>query len=353
MNEQNQVKGKLVVTHTLQKRVQDAYAEKRRLVAPLMGFPGLKAVNSTIKLAQQNYGEHYKVLQALVQRFHPDIIFPLMDLSVEANALGRYTVFPEEDMPTVTPNDFKIEQLHKLKSINIAFDTRLQGYVEMIKLMGLSFPAALFRGAYVTGPYTLAAQIMGSDAAAMATITDPDKLQTLCECTTLVIRDYVRLLVGAGAQIVCILEPSAVMLGPEQFERFSSDFVGIITQDCSSSDVALIYHTCGNTMHLIEKMAGSGVDAVSLDSPKVGVDLKEVAERLNEKTIVIGNINPTGDILNATPDVVAHTVSHLLKEMDPYPNFILSTGCDLPLETPLENIKAFMDTGRNYRIGQR
>ena len=31
--------------------------------------------------------------------------------------------------------------------------------------------------------------------------------------------------------------------------------------------------------------------------------------------------------------------------MAPYPNFILSTACDLPAETPLENIHALMAQG--------
>ncbi len=353
--------------HTLLKRVRHAYTQKQRLVAPLMGFPGLKLVNSTIKLAQQNHKEHYKVLQALVEKFNPDIIFPLMDLSAEANALGRYTVFPEQETPTVTANDFKIDQLQKLKSINISFDTRLQGYVEMIKLMGLSFSSTLFRGAYVTGPYTLASQIMGSDAAAMATVTDPDKLETLCEFTTFVIQDYVRLLVVAGAQIVCILEPSAAMLGPEQFERFSSDFVGVITQNCSSSDVALVYHTCGNTMHLIEKMkakrrpfyesqqiykhvvekidlserAGESIDYLTFVSdgePTLDVNLEEEIDLIRAYEILSSELKRvetligyegnafafTGDVQN---DLSSITAVHPMRE-EAVTDFLKRAGCD-------------------------
>jgi uroporphyrinogen decarboxylase len=47
-----------------------------------------------------------------------------------------------------------------------------------------------------------------------------------------------------------------------------------------------------------------------------------------------------------TPEDVRREVERLRKEMEPYPNFILSTGCDLPQETPRENIQAFMDAGR-------
>ena len=42
--------------------------------------------------------------------------------------------------------------------------------------------------------------------------------------------------------------------------------------------------------------------------------------------IVTGYINPTGTILRGTPEDVKSEVSQLLKDMDPYPNFILSTG---------------------------
>jgi len=339
-----------MIQKKLSKMVRDAYAEGRRLVAPLMGFPGLRLTGSTVKLAQQNYGEHYKVLRMLVDKFNPDVIFPLMDLSVEANAMGRYTVFPSEDSATVIQGHFEIAQLTMQKQINISFDTRLQGYVETMKLMSIGFPENVLRGAYVTGPYSLAGLMMGADEAAVSTMLEPDKLNTLCEFTTEKIQEYVRLLIGAGAQIICILEPSAVMLGPDQFEQFSSRFVRHISNSCKYTDVATIYHTCGNTMHLIEKMVDSQVDAISLDSPEAGVNLPAVAERVGDKVTIIGNINPTGRIFKSTPENVEKEVMGLLKSMEHCPNFVLSTGCDLPQEIPFENIDAFMKTGKSYRI---
>jgi len=66
----------------------------------------------------------------------------------------------------------------------------------------------------------------------------------------------------------------------------------------------------------------------------------------------MGNINPTGNILLGRPDEVKIEVMELMKRMDPYSNFILSTGCDLPQETPLENIRTFIETGRNYQVKQ-
>ena len=182
-------------TGFLLESVRKAYNEKRRLVVPLMGFPGLNITESTIKLAQQNYGEHFKVIKALAEEFKPDAVFPLMDLSVEANALGRYTVFPKEESAVVVHDKFTVSDLNKIGKINIAHDTRLNGYLETVKLMSVGLHSSVTRGAYVTGPYTLAALLMGADKAAMATIMDPDDLHKICLVTTKKILDYVRLLI--------------------------------------------------------------------------------------------------------------------------------------------------------------
>ena len=333
----------------LNMKVREAYRQGRRLVAPLVGFPGLTMTGGNIKLAQQNYGQHYRVVKALADRFHPDLIFPLMDLAVEANALGQFTVFPTDEAATVMKKKFTPENLRALKKINVSFDTRLLGYVETLKLMSIGIVDVL-RGAYVIGPYTLSALIIGAEEAALASVMKPDDLHLLCEFSTEIIQEYTRLLIGAGAQVLCILEPSAVMLGPDAFTAFSADYVRHINHSCRYTDVATIYHTCGNTTHLLDHMVASGVDAVSLDSPKMGVFLPDVAERIPEEVLIIGNICPTDSILFGTPAEVKKEVRGLLKAMAAYPNFVLSTGCDLPQETPLENIDAFMEAGRDYQI---
>ena len=46
---------------------KQAYEEGKRIVAPLMGFPGVELTGSNIKLAQQNFGEHFKSVGKLVR----------------------------------------------------------------------------------------------------------------------------------------------------------------------------------------------------------------------------------------------------------------------------------------------
>jgi len=331
---------------------REAFSDGRRLVAPLMGFPGLNITNVSIKLAQQNYDIHYKVIKSLVERFQPDVMFPLMDLAVEANALGRFTLFPKDDSATVVRDHFDIAELTRWNDINIAHDSRVLCSTETQRLMSIGLPKNVTRGAYVAGPYSLAGLIMGADSAAMATILEPAMLHELCQFATERIQQYARLLISAGAQIICVLEPSAVMLGPDQFEEFSAAYIRHIGASCTYNGVNIVYHTCGNTMHLIDQMVGANVHGISLDSHEAGVDLPAVAARVPETVAVIGNINPTAAILKGSPEQVRSEVDDLMTRMDSFPNFILSTGCDLPQETPLKNIEAFMRAGREHRIGR-
>lgn len=328
----------------IQEIVHAKYKENQRILAPLLGFPAVKPAGTSIKLAQQNAGEHMKVMRYIVKKWNPDVVFTLMDLSVEASALGRDTVFPLNEAATVVNFDYeKDRDLPFLKGINILDDGRLQSYAETHRRMKEELPEAILRGAYVTGPYTLAGLIMGAENAAMETMMDPEGFHELCQICTEKIVDYTRLMIDAGAQIIAVLEPSAMMLGPDQFREFSVKFIQPIVKLCHDQRVGMVYHICGNTEHLLEEMNESGADALSLDSD---VDFSRAGHIVRKDIILIGNLCPTGTIMTGSSQDVRKSVQTLLSAMKDVPNYILSTGCDLPLEVPEENVTAFMDAGR-------
>ena len=76
------------------------------------------------------------------------------------------------------------------------------------------------------------------------------------------------------------------------------------------------------------------------------MDFPAAARRLPSDVVLIGNISPTEVMVSKSPQQVYADTRALAEAMNPYHNFVLSTGCDLPPETPLANIQAFMDAGR-------
>ncbi|HBG27388.1 MAG TPA: uroporphyrinogen decarboxylase (URO-D) [Phycisphaerales bacterium] len=345
------MKNSLTKRKTLAVMTAEAYAQNKRLAAPLVGFPGCDLLNMSIKVAQQNYGMHYNCIEALVNRLKPDAAFMMMDLSVEANALGLPVRFPTHESSTVEHHPINtVDDLDYLRQINILQDARIQSYIKTIEMMKLGLPDNVLVGAYVIGPVTLAGLLEGAQQVAFDSILEPEKLDEFCRFSTSIIMEYARSLVNAGADVLCILEPTGVILGPEQFDRFSGHYVNHILQSYKYAGVDTIYHICGNTMHLINGMVKSGVGAISIDSPETGFDIVKALEQVPQKVVVIGNVNPTKVMKDGTPEEVAKETKDLLEKTAKYPNFLLSTGCDLPPGTPLKNMQVFMETARKFKI---
>lgn len=335
---------------SLSEMVKEAYAENRRLAAPLAGFPGCDVLGVSIKVAQQNHGVHYNCIDALVYQLKPDAAFMMMDLSVEANALGLPVRFPIHESSTVEHHPVEnIGDLDKFRYINILQDARIQSYIKTVEMMKMGLPDGVLVGAYITGPVTLAGLLGGAEQVAMDSVIDPDKLDVLCRFSTNIIQEYARALINAGADMLCVLEPTAVILGPKQFVRFSVNYVRHIVESYKYAGVDTIYHICGNTMHLIEAMAESGVAALSLDSPETGVDMVKAAQKAGEEVIIMGNVNPTAVMMDGSIEDVRQACTKLLEDMRDVPNFLPSTGCDLPPGVPLENMYTFMQTIREFQ----
>ncbi len=314
----------------------------RRLIAPLMGYPGAQLTNSTLKQNGFNSELHYRSIYKLVERFNPDVIFPMMDLSVEAGAIGLQIRYPLEESASVEFHPVqRISDLDQYKVLDPMFDARIRSSIETLQFMSRKMNTVTC-GAYIIGPFTLAGLMIGATQIALATIEQPDLVFATLNYAEEVITRYAKDLVSAGAKVIAILEPTVTFLSPKSFSRFSGSYLNRIARRL---DAMTILHVCGDTTRLVPIMGEIEVQGLSLDSM---VDLPKAALKIPSDMVLIGNIDPVSVMVNETPAGVRQAVNRLLDAIAPFDNFILSTGCDLPQETPLENIQAFMDAGRNY-----
>ena len=76
--------------------------------------------------------------------------------------------------------------------------------------------------------------------------------------------------------------------------------------------------------------------------------METVLESMPSDRLVIGNIDPVGILRNGTPETVTKAVTELLESCSKYPGFLLSSGCDIPPLTPLENLQAFFDAAEAF-----
>ncbi|MBC7255815.1 MAG: uroporphyrinogen decarboxylase family protein [Chloroflexi bacterium] len=311
----------------------------RRMVIPLMGFPGMQLNGSTLRRNIFNWGTHFQTLQALHHYFHPDGIFFLMDLSVEAAALGLAVRFPLDESPSVEEHPVRsVEDLARYANVDILTDARVAAFVETMRLMARDLNT--LKGGYVIGPFSLAGLMMGATEAAMATMTDSSLLHTVLRFCSGIIARYARALEQAGADMIAVLEPTASFLSPKQFREFSGQYIAEIIDTLNTIP---ILHVCGRTSTLIEAMVETGAHGLSLDSY---VNFPEAIRRVPEDVVLIGNVDTVVVMNQMTPNQVYRVTRDLVEAMAPYPNYIVSTACDLPIGTPLENIHALIDAAR-------
>ncbi|MEN3203620.1 MAG: uroporphyrinogen decarboxylase family protein, partial [Atribacterota bacterium] len=318
------------------------WEEGKRPVVPLMGYPGLQLTGTNIKQNQFNHLVQFQTLSRLYDVFRPDAMFFLMDLSVEASALGLPVRFPLDDTPSVEAHPVKkLSDLDAFRKVDILGDGRVFVYLETLRHMRAAFPCPV--GVYVIGPLTLAGLLVGAHELAMQSILDEAFFSEVLEFTKGVVLRYAKALQEAGADTIMVLEPTAVIFGPEAFRKHLTplyrELVGIL------DDVEVILHVCGNTHHLIPEMKRCGVAGLSLDS---AVDLPSTITE-NDNILLMGNISPVSMLFD-TPEKVYEATFRLLEAMRDYPYFVLSTGCDLPQGVPLANIEAFFRAGRDWRV---
>jgi len=310
-------------------------------VIPLIGVTGVKLNNTSIKKNLTNSDVQFDTIKKIYEKYQPDGIFTFMDLTVEAEALGLKINFPENDTPSVLEHSVKTKDDLTVLKKNYSGNTgRMAVFIETMKKMTEALPTQ--KGAYVIGPFTLAGELNGVNDLLTNCILNPEFVDELVAFSTEVINNYTAALFDAGADTVCVLEPTAMMLDPNMYETYSLKAFRNILRYVDNKP--LILHICGDTTHLVEKMAQSGATALSLDSV---VNFKKIITKLPSQMELIGNLDPVDVFLNGDNETIAEATKCLLHDMKQYSNFVMGSGCDLPLETPLENIHTFMKTARN------
>ena len=314
-------------------------AKNKSLAAPLAGCPAIQLTGTTLKTNLFNPRLQAESIMRLSEASGIDMVFQLMDLSIEAGALGLTVSYPAFESPTVENHPIETAaDLNRFKNIDISADCRVWTALETVKILKMEQEKPVV--AYICGPFSMAGLLLGATEIFMALFDKPDDVLATIRFAAELGITYANKLQEAGADAICMLEPTAMMLPPDDFVKYAGNTIKNMT---AKINAPLILHICGNSSHLIDEMCQTGAAALSLDT---AVDLSTITPRVPADICVMGNIDPANLMRRGTPAEIIPAVKKLKKEMQKFDNFILSTGCNLPPDTPLENIKAFVEAAR-------
>ncbi len=313
-------------------------------IAPLMGLPGVGLSGTSLKQNLENADVQFASLKMLYDRFAPEAMFTMMDLSVEAQACGAQLSRPETRAFSVKRHPVgSSEDLKDLRDPDPRADGRMPLVLSVAQAMSEGFDC--LSAAYVAGPFTLASLLTGAGNALRSVIRDQEFLRQLLQyCTRAIIR-YSQALAEHGADAVCILEPTAGILSPGQFEKNSAVYLKEIA---AAVAVPSILHICGDTNVLIPNMLETNCSAISVDWQ---VDMKQVLQQVRGRIQVFGNIDPVNVVAYGSVEDIDGALLELVSLARDNDNLTISTGCDLPLDTNMENLSYLFRESRRL-LGQ-
>ena len=314
-----------------------------RLAAPLAGYPGVRLIGKTVKEALEEPAVQLEALEALEGELRPDIVFTLLDPTVEAEALGLEVEIGEGGPPSLAEQELpKLERFYELDLPDPESAARMPLFLAVAE--GLAVGEDRIRGAYCTGPLTLLAQLLGREVL-MERVKRGEPLHDPLGFTTAVVGGYAAAL-AARVDVVMVVDPAAEMLSAPEYRSLYRPYMSGLAGIVRASGAICLTQVGGNAAHLLDELSLCGAEGVCLGAK---IDLPREAQRLPANLVLMGNIDPLRVMQRGTDEDVRWEVRQLLRRMDRARNFILSTGGDVPVDTPLRNLAAMMEEARNWR----
>jgi len=264
-------------------------------------------------------------------------------LTVEAEALGCQILWSQEidATPQVLGTPYKTPKEVEIPSdfLNLKRTPVILKAVKILKQeVGNTLP--IVTG--VTGPFSLAGHLLGIENLLKWVIMDPKKVQEAVNKASEAGSSFGKALSEAGADVVLIADPSASsnLISPKTFRQFVKPEITKIVEAIGGNT---FLHICGNANPILTEMADTGVNSISIDE---NVDIRKAKTLLGEKVKIAGNISTTNTLLLKKPEEVREACKQALEAgVD-----ILAPGCGIAPRTPNINIKALVETAKQFRI---
>lgn len=189
------------------------------------------------------------------------------------------------------------------------------------------------------GPYSLAGRLCDVTEIMYLCYDEPETIHIVLGKATQYLIRYGQALKDAGADGVMVAEPLAGILSPDMADEFSMPYMQRIVDALQDDGFAVLYHNCGNAVpQMLDGIYALGAAAYHFGN---AVDIAAVLARTPADVLVMGNIDPAGEFASGTVESITAATRNLMAKCGGYPNFVPSSGCDIPAHAKWENIHAF------------
>ena len=200
------------------------------------------------------------------------------------------------------------------------------------------------------GPFTLGARLVGEEIFVKGIIKNPAFVKRVLDFATKVLIHFYEPVVADGDLDVILLgDPTASgdLISKKHFETIALPYLKTFIDWAKSKSIRTFLHICGDTTDRLDLYPLTGASCISLDHK---TDIARAKEVLHGKMCFAGNIDPVEIMLQGSVRDVEQACKWTIETAGTDGGFVLMPGCDIPPTIPLENIRKFIQTARDWKL---
>jgi len=293
--------------------------------------------------------KHVYAQSFCVSQFGYDAVHDMSGCHSESEAMGATLKIASGYLPYVEKpvvEDYKTD-LPKLKLFDPYQNERLSMILEGVRRLKKRFYCEIPVVGYVQAPFRHASMLRGPENIMRDMYKKKENLCELCELALFSLVPYAVAMISAGVDIIIVSDPtsSGDAISKKQWEEWgllpTTKLISLIKR----SGVKTILHVCGDTMDRLDSLAATGADCLSLDEAN---DFEIVRKTLGPDYCLMGNVSTTTLAFGTSEDVQEAT-KEIIQKAGKDGHLLMSGGCVLGENCPPENVRAMVNTAKEYR----
>jgi MtaA/CmuA family methyltransferase len=277
---------------------------------------------------------------AAATQFGFDHVSVISDPGCEAADLGAAIFYPPDAPPAIIEEQALLTDPAKLPQSRVPNPhqpgSRMANRIEAVRLLRQQAGGTHLVEGWVEGPCAESADLRGINTLMLDYYDNPDFVHALAAFTVDVALKFATAQVEAGADIIGVGDAAASLIGRELYDEFVFPHEQRLVNGIHAAGGRVRLHICGRTQQLTDALAKLGCEIVDLDSM---VDLRTARAAMGDRQVLLGNIHPVNVVKNGTPDDVRQALAACRAAAGPA--WIAGAGCELPRQSPAENVRCF------------
>jgi uroporphyrinogen decarboxylase len=204
---------------------------------------------------------------------------------------------------------------------------------------------AYLKTCFDQGPFTLASALRGIERLMLDLYDDPQFVFDLLEICTDAVVKLARACAAAGCHALTFGDSTSGLMSRHLFERFAFPFEKRVIEGLSDLGIPVFLHNCGDIAHIFDLMVATGASGLEVDYQH-GIGYYK--ERSQGKICLQGNIAPSAVLFQGSAADVREACRIAIAEGKPGSRFILSSGCEVPRDTPAANMRALVQAAKDF-----